>query len=287
MVRGKVVGPDGQPVQGARVVIEYAEGVTRKFELKTDRRGEFIQIGLQPGNYTVTVTHDKLGTLTLPARVSLGKPAEVQFDYAKAAAAGVDPAEAARAAEVKKLFAEGVTASEAKNYDLAIEKFREAAKVMPECYDCHYNIGYAASRKGDLKEAEAAWLKALELKADYVEALNSLATLYNNQKRFDEAAAMSARAAAAGGGSGGNADAVYNQGVILWNQQKIAEAKAKFEEALKIDPNHPEARFQLGLAHLNQGDIPSAIAAFEKYLEVAPTGQHADQAKALLAQLKK
>ena len=93
--------------------------------------------------------------------------------------------------------------------------------------------------KKDEKQAEEAWKKALELKADNTEALNALSTLYNNQKRFDEAAAMSAKAAAAGGGGGGSADAVYNQGIILWNQGKIAEAKAKFEEAIKADPNSP------------------------------------------------
>ena len=75
-----------------------------------------------------------------------------------------------------------------------------AAAAMPTCYDCYYNIGFAYSQKKDEKQAEAAWLKALEMKADYAEALNALATLYNNQKRFDEAAAMGAKAASAGGG---------------------------------------------------------------------------------------
>ena len=33
--------------------------------------------------------------------------------------------------------------------------------------------------------------------------------------------------------------------------------------------------------------MPEAIAAFEKYLQLAPDGQFAAQAKAMLAQLKK
>ena len=287
-LRGKVTDADGKPVQGAQILIEFADGVNRKFQVKTDRRGEFIQIGLQPGNYKVTATVDKLGSFTQQTRVTLSRPAELVFEF-KPGAGGGDPEAAAKAAALKKSFEEGVAATQAKNFDLAIQKFEEAAAVLPSCFDCYYNIGYAYSQKKDDKAAEVAWLKAVELKPDYSEALNALATLYNNQKRFDEAAAMSAKAAAAGGviGGSGNADAVYNQGIILWNQGKIPEAKEKFEETLKTNPDHAEANFQMGMALLNEGNVASAITSFEKYLQLAPDGQFAPQAKAMLAQLKK
>jgi tetratricopeptide (TPR) repeat protein len=286
MLKGKVVDAEGKPLVGVPILIEFAEGVSRKFEVKTDRRGEFIQIGLAPGNYKVTATHEKFGPQAQQARVRLGQTFEANFKMVPGA--GGDPAAAAKAAELKKTFEEGVAASRANNYDLAIEKFTAAAVVAPNCYDCYYNIGFAHLQKKDEKQAEASWLKALELKADYAEALNALATLYNNLKRFDEASAMGAKAAAAAGGAGGaSADAVYNQGIILWNQGKIPEAKAKFEEALKVDANHPESNYQLGMALLNEGKLPDAIASFEKYLQLAPDGQFAAQAKGMLAQLKK
>ena len=203
-------------------------------------------------------------------------------------AGGPGSGENPKAAELKKLFEEGVAASRANDHDAAIEKFNAAAQIIPTCHDCYYNIGYAYLQKKDEKQAEQAWLKAIEIKPDYAEALNGLATLYNNQKRFEEAAAMSAKAASAGGASGsGNADAIYNQGIILWNQGKIAEAKAKFEETLKADPNHADSHYQMGMALLNEGKLPDAIGMFEKYLSIAPNGQFAAQAKAMLAQLKK
>lgn len=282
MIKGRVVGPDGKtPVVGARITIEFTGGINRKMETKTDRKGEFIQIGLQSGSYNVTATDEKLGSQTFPTQVRVGQTAEVNFMLG---AGG--PGENPKAAELKKLFEEGVQASRANNHDLAIEKFNAAAQVVPNCHDCYYNIGYAYLQKKDEKEAEAAWLKALEIKPDYAEALNGLATLYNNQKRFDEAAAMSAKAASAGGGTG-NADAIYNQGIILWNQGKISEAKVKFEEALKANPNHPESNYQYGMALINEGNLKEAIASFEKYLSLAPDGQYAPQAKAMLEQLKK
>jgi tetratricopeptide (TPR) repeat protein len=286
MIRGKVTDAEGKPAQGVVISIEFADGVTRKFEVKSDRRGEFIQIGLPPGNYNVTATHEKLGTQTAKVRVSLSKPAEANFAFVPGAS-GPSAADIAKAKELKQVFEEGVAASKASNHDVAIEKFTAAAGMMPSCYDCYYNIGYAYLQKKDEKQAEASWMKALEMKPDYPEALNALATLYNNQKRFDEAAVMGAKAAAAGGSGGGNADAIYNQGIILWNQGKIPEAKAKFEEALKANPSHPESHFQYGMALLNEGKIPEAVGAFEKYLALAPDGQYAGQAKAMLAQLKK
>src|SRR6185503_6761 len=146
------------------------------------------------------------------------------------------------------------------SHDEAIAKFRAAAEMSPTCFDCFYNIGVAQMAKKDDKGAEESWKKALEMKPDYAEALNALSTLYNNQKRFDEAAAMSAKAATAGGGSGGSADAVFNQGIILWNQGKIPEAKAKFEEAIKLNANLAEAHFQLGMAMLNEGKLAEAVA---------------------------
>jgi len=286
MIRGKVVDAEGKPAPGVVIAIEFADGVTRKFEVKTDRRGEFIQIGLSPGNYKVTATHEKLGSQSANVRVNISKPVEANFAFTPGAS-GPSAADVAKATELKKIFEEGVAASKSSNHDVAIEKFTAAAALMPSCYDCHYNIGYAHLQKKDEKQAEAAWLKALELKPDYSEALNALATLYNNQKRFDEAAAMGAKAAASGGGAGGSADAIYNQGIILWNQGKIPEARVKFEEALKANPNHPESHFQLGMALLNEGKLPEAIAGFEKYLSLAPEGQFAPQAKSMLAQLKK
>jgi Flp pilus assembly protein TadD len=281
MIKGKVVDGEGKPVQGATVAIEFKGGVARKFQTKTDRRGEFVQLLTETGEYAVTATADKLGTQTVGVRVRLGQAAEANI--ALSPNAGVDPA----AATLRKVFEEGVAASKANNHDGAIAKFTEASTLIPNCYDCFYNIGVSYSQKKDDKQAEAAFLKAIELKPNYTEAMNALATMYNNQKRFDEAAAMSAKASASGGGSAGGADNIYNQGIILWNQGKIAEAKAKFEETLKTDANYADAYFQLGMALLNEGKLTEAVGSFESYLKLAPSGQFATQATALVAQLKK
>lgn len=282
MVRGKVVDAKNQPLQGVQIVVESLDGSGRKLTTKTDRKGEFVQLLTNSGMYRVTASDPKNGTASNDTRIVLGKVSEMTIVLAPTTAAN----DAGKAAELKKIFEEGVAASRANQHDAAIEKFTAALAMSPGCFDCQFNIGVAHMAKKDEKAAEEAWKKALEMKADYAEALTALSTLYNNQKRFDEASAMSAKAAAAGGGAG-NADAVFNQGIILWNQGKIAEAKVKFEETLKADANHAEANYQLGMALLNEGKLAEAVASFETYVKLAPAGPNAATAKSMIAQLKK
>ena len=250
MIRGKVVHTEGKPVPNAPIVVETRGGSGRKFQSKSDRRGEFVQLLTESGEFTVTVSADKMGTQSAPVRVRLGQAAEITITMG----AGADP----KAAAGFKAFEEGVAASQAGDHDTAIARFAAAAAEKPDCHDCYYNIGVSYNQKKDEKQAEEAWKKALEIKPDYAEAAGALATLYNNQKRFDEAAAMSATAAA--GGGSGSADSIYNQGIILWNQGKIAEAKVKFEEAIAANANYADAHYQLGMAQLNEASCPRRSA---------------------------
>lgn len=282
MVKGKVVDKDGKPMVGVVITVEFQGGATRKLTTKTDKRGEYIQLLTESGQYKITATDPAVGSAEAMLAVRLGRVSEANIVLAPNTVANNE----AKAAELRKTFDEGVSLSRGGNHAAAIEKFQAAATLSPKCFDCFYNIGVAYMAQKDEKQAEASWQKALEIKPDYPEALNALSTLYNNQKRFEEAAAMSAKAAAAGGG-GGSADAVFNQGIILWNQGKIAEAKAKFEEAITANPNLADAHYQLGMALLNEGKLAEAVGSFETYVKLAPDGQYATQAKGMIAQLKK
>lgn len=289
MVKGKVVDGENKPVEGAKITIEFGGGVSRRHETKTNKKGEFLQIGLAPGPYKITAEKETLGAQTFDATVRLGGTAEVNFKLAPGVA-GPTKEEVAKAGALRKAFDEGVAFSRSGSWDEAIAKFTEAAAIA-SCPDCYYNIGYAQNQKKNYAEAEVAFKKAIELKPAYADAYNGLATVYNAQKKFDEAAAASAKAieltGGAGAAGGGNADAVFNQGVILWNAGKIADAKKQFEEAIKINPNHAEAHYQLGMALLNEGKLAEAVAAFETNLKLAPDGPHAEQAKQMIATLKK
>src|SRR5690349_2223460 len=87
MVKGVVKDAQGQPVDGAKVSIDMTEGVTRHFETKSNKKGEFVQIGLPPGSYAVSAEKDKLGSTPVNTRVRVGAPSEVTVVIAAGAGA--------------------------------------------------------------------------------------------------------------------------------------------------------------------------------------------------------
>jgi tetratricopeptide (TPR) repeat protein len=301
-VKGKVVDANGKPIEGAVVTIEGSDSGGRKFTVKTNKSGDYIQIGLQPGQYKITATKDALSQ-SFNQRISLDM-AEVNFALKPGSNAGNMSDEdrkkaAAKNAAIKTAFEEGVALSNAGKNDEAIAKFTEVAAQVPKCPECYSNIGANYAQKKDWAQAEASYKKAIEIDPNAADAYNGLANVYNAQKKFDLAAEASAQAMkiasaapGAGGAAGGgaNASAMFNQGVILWNAGKIPDAKKQFEEAVKADPKLADAHYWLGMANLNEGTpeaLKAAVPHFDEYLKLAPTGQYAEQAKGILTQLKK
>ena len=288
-LKGKVVDAQNKPVEGARILMEGTE-TGRKFETKTDRKGEFVQIGLPPGNYNVTASKDALIQM-FPVRVGLDMK-EVNFvlKAGETAKGGPEDAKkhAERVANIQKLFAEGATLTNEGKYDEAIAKFNAVIAELPKCSDCYNNLGTIYSRQQQWDKAEEAYKKSIEIKPDNVEAYNGLATVYNAQKKFKEAQAASAEASkhlSAGAGAG-DVTALYNAAVIAWNANDFAKANELLTQALKSDPKHAESHFMLGRVLINLGKLGEAATEFETYLKLAPNGPNAKEAQTNFDALK-
>src|SRR5437588_9244645 len=138
MVKGLVRDDKGQPVDGAKITIEFTEGVNRKQETKTNKKGEFVQIGLQSGTYKVTAEKEGVGSQSFDARVRIGQAAEINFVLSGKNAAP-SKEDLAKGAEMKKTFEEGVAASRTGNLDEAITKFTHATEWRAAYAACYYN----------------------------------------------------------------------------------------------------------------------------------------------------
>jgi tetratricopeptide (TPR) repeat protein len=283
IVKGKVVDEKGQPIADAKVTIQ---GPARNAETKTNNKGEYVQVGLQSGRYTVTVSKEKL-VATQQVNVTQGTPAEANMTLVPQATAGLSPEQRA----VQEAAAAAIDALRAGRDDEAITKLNDVVGKLPTCSDCYYNLGIAYTHKQQWAEAETALKKAVELKPTNPDPYNGLANVYNAQKRFDEALAMNQKAtelagSTPGAGGGGNAEAIYNQGVVLFNAGKYADAKVQFENATKADANNANAFYQLGMTNLNLGQIPEAVSALETFMKLAPNDPKAAQVQASLPALQ-
>jgi tetratricopeptide (TPR) repeat protein len=286
VVRGKVADAQGKPIPDATILFE-ATDANRKTQTKTDKNGDFLQVGLASGAYKVTASKDKVGTQTLNLNVRQGPNNPLNFTLS--ASSGISAADKEAAAAIQANASAAVEAMKAGRHDEAIAKFNEVLTKLPTCADCYYNIGVANAAKQNYSEAETAFKKAIELKPDSADAYTGLANIYNAQKKFDlaaDASASAAKYAATSPGGGAGAEAAYNQGVILFNAGKFPEARAQFEAATKADPNMAIAQYQLGMTSLNLGQIPEAVAALEAYLKVDPNGPKAAEVKAALPALQ-
>jgi Flp pilus assembly protein TadD len=292
-VQGVVVDSMGMPIEGATVSITQVNG-SSKYDAKTGKDGSYIQIGLIGGaSYLITIKKDQL---TAKRTVMMrGTGFRFNFILEPNNLDGLPKAGVSAAEETQRVFSEGLELSRAGKFDDAIQKFTSVAGLSAKCSDCFYNIGFAYLQQKNYDKAEEAYKKAIEIKPDYGDAYTDLAKIYTLQRKFDQAATASAKAAEFGAASatapgalgGGNADALFNQGVTLWNGGKIAEAKKQFEAAIAANPNHAEAHYQLGMALVNENNLPGAATEFETYVKLAPNGPNAATAKGILGTIKK
>ncbi len=317
-LRGRIVDEKSQPVADAEITIEAVGGdQAYKYTLKSGRDGVFQHAGIYAGtgygSYTIVARKGELEGEIRGLSVKGGIVNPVPDIVITPAIGGARTATGERmtAAEIaefnrkqeelKKLY-EGVNADiDAKNYDAAIGKLQSIIEGRTDCANCYAALGGVYLRKGDLANAEKAHLEAIKLDPKLASSYDDLGTIYNQQRKFEEAAKMTTRAmelnqaaaasAGAGGGgagapSGNDAKSLYNQGVILWNQSKVAEARAYFERAVKLDPKYANAQYQLGLALYSEGKTAEAKAPLEEYLKLAPSGENAETAKAILSTIK-
>ena len=231
---GKVVGPDGKPVPDAVVTLtNVANSLTAI--VKTNNNGEWVRAGLQAGNpWNIRVKKDDLEGGINNVRVAFNSVLELPPIVITKAAPPMDAATKARMeaekvqqALIAKISVEVDAAIAAGDLDLAIAKFTEGAAALPNCAVCYVRIGDLHMKKARTEQAEQAYLKAISLDDQNADAYNALTNIYNSQRKFDEAAKMSAKfnALANSTGGGDNAESLFNQGAIAFNQNKIAEAK--------------------------------------------------------------
>ncbi len=303
IIKGKVTDEQGQPIRGASIKIQGTD-VKREYSTKTDKKGEYIYMGIPFGEYRVVVrAQGYRPDFAQGLRPSIAQDTEVNFTLKEGPdqklafemseqemqqlREDMQKAEKQKqaSAEVKaffdgglKLAAEGKYAEAIAEYDKALEKDSEQPYV-------HANKADALSRLDKLPEALEAYQKAIAFKPDDAAMYTNMGVLLGkmgktaeSQEAFKKAAAMNPAAA------GQN---FYNLGATLVNSGRSAEAAEAFKQAIAADPNFAEAYYQLGICLSGSPQtMPDAIKALERYIKIGKNAEQVEVAKQLIAALK-
>ncbi len=265
-IRGKVIGKDGQPLQGAMIKIERQE-VRGNYKVKTRKKGDFFHAGLPLGNYNVNCevegqVVDRVGNV----RVSLSDPVEIVFDLQKLAARQkTGPTQTDIAS---------MTAEERKRYEQAIRKRQQAISKNKELNET-FNDGMVALKMKNYPAAVQGLVKASELEpgqhviwANLGEAQSKLAvskTGAERSKLYGDAVSSYEKAIEI---DATNAAYHNNVGLVMVRAGQIEEGQMKLAEAAMLDPEKAAKYFfNLGAVMVNTGNTDGAIQAFTKATE--------------------
>jgi tetratricopeptide (TPR) repeat protein len=145
--------------------------------------------------------------------------------------------------------------------------YRTTFYKNPACWMCYNNLGFVLYGQGKIDEATPLYIKALEIKPDYAEALNNVGVLLSSQRqpgpattRFQQALSLKPN----------YADALNNLGNVLVTQDKPQEAMPYLEKALQLRPDYAEAKLNMGAALLKMNRIADAITNLKDATRLKP-----------------
>ena len=308
-ISGKVMTQDKKPISGAKIVLKRTDRNWSK-ELTSDKHGAFLQVGLDPVLYDITVSAEGYVTsIEQQQKIPLADVLVKEFtlltpEQARTAAvangtaqvAPEDPAAAADSAgrdafnKIIPLYNEmkysealpGVEDSYKKLNDAQANLKDEAAKtevvqLLPKVARVY---GICLALGSDRKaEAEPFLTKAL---TDNPKDERALAGMVEVAKAKGDKAAEQKFQAELDAIHGPNPDVIYNKAVEAFNAGRSKEAKSELQKVMQIDPKYPEAYYLLAMVEFGEMNLKGTKQNLEKYLELAPSGKNAETAREML-----
>jgi Tfp pilus assembly protein PilF len=278
-VSGRVVDPDGNPLEKVEVTIVSQRTASVHYDLRTDKQGRFLQIGLMPGYYILNVKKDGFapGSKEIKVGVASEESVEVTLRPLEAALEKAYSEADKQFLKANKLYAGGKFAE-------AAEAYEEAIRLDPANWGYKLNLGLSYKKAGRADEALAAFRAAAELNPESYSANKETGEALARSGLFAEAKPYYEKAVAL---SPDDPDAHYNLGVCLVSTGDPEAALLHFQAAVGLKPDYAEAYYQSGTILIGQNKTADARAALEKFLELAPAHERAGVARQLLEFLKK
>ncbi len=152
------------------------------------------------------------------------------------------------------------------DYEQALKEFRAVAELDAKRIGVHYNAGQSLIRLNRAEEAEREFRQELLLNpTDEVAKYHLAYVLIERKQRTDEALSLLREVVAA---RPDYADALYQLGKILIEQNVISEAIEHLENAARIEPNKDYIHYQLNIAYRRVGRTADADRELKLYREL-------------------
>jgi len=320
-VTGKATERDGSVCAKCPIILERKE-IHGVYKTKTNKKGEYVYIGLPFDVYKITLQDPNGKPLYyITKQIPLGDPTEVDFNLPKLMAtqkqeeqqeAKSNPELAkqlaaqqqAQAEEkksekeftgLKEFFDQGNALYGQQNYKAAAAAYEKALPFAKE-----KNLPVVLSRLADAyqkahenQQALATYQKAIQLSPDDANLHNNLGTVYAGLGKLPEAQTEFYKAAQLD--PAGAARYYFNVGAIMYNAGKMDEAAQAFKKVIEGDPKNAQAYYLEGQALMGKvtmtpdGKVVApegTVEAFETYLKLEPNGPNAAAARQMIATLK-
>jgi tetratricopeptide (TPR) repeat protein len=302
---------DGSVCVKCPVIIERTD-IKATYQTKTDKKGNYIYIGLSPDSYKVTLQDPNGKTLFwITTHVGMGEPTQVDFNLAKELAnqQKASPQAAQQAAEqqkenqqfnsLKEVFNQGVALEDQKQYAQAAEMFQKAEPMAKG-----KNLAAVMEREAGAYHQAKMYDQAVAIYQKLIAADPAasnyhfgLGSTYADAGKSTEALAECAKDAQMNPSEG--ARCYFNIGAVANNTGKMDDAADAFKKATEADPKNEDAYFLEGQALMGKATVgsdgkivpaPGTVEALQTYLQLdaenvkagKPKGQYVDSATAMI-----
>jgi tetratricopeptide (TPR) repeat protein len=281
---------DGKTVDQQKGVSTHpGDPIPVSFDLKADNQQQASQqAAMQKAVETGQISDDLKRQMSPEQKAALEKQIKDQAEKMKGRK------------ELNDAFNAGMDAEKAGNWQQAVDSFSKASTLDPTQIAVWSQLAESYVRLAQTKTGPdfdatmqkglEAYQKAIELKPDDPATHNNYGLALAKAKKFPEAQAELQKAAELDPPNGGKY--YYNLGALEVNSGQNDAAAEAFKKAFELTPTYADAYYQYGVMLVSKAQIgsdgkvtpaPGTIEALQKYLELAPTGQFAQQAKDMIA----
>ncbi|UCC38746.1 MAG: tetratricopeptide repeat protein [Candidatus Aminicenantes bacterium] len=273
VVKGVVTDQEGTPIKDAKITFhDPSRGL--KFEIKSDKKGNFIKVGIPPSFYRVSVEHKNYFPIQSQVRLRFGVEEKMSVKLTKIPPKIEDNPDLSKGVDLFRLG----------NYDEAIKYFEKLIEKFPSSIEGYYNIGLCYLRKGEVDKAVASLEKAVELNPESIEAHFALGECYFSKGETEKAMSTFTQAVDL---QPDNPKAHYNLAIVFYKHDMLDEALSSFAKTIELNPKFSSAYYQAALACIKKGDFQKAIEYFESFLKLEPNAPEAGQVETMIEELRK